>query len=151
MCNVDLGLLVVTDHESGNRPPYKADEVTFCIITQSPSNLHQQQYVGYYSPETRTIINLSCSLCSAYSCATFEFLVSDSSHRTNKPLGITPRWLSRSHHLTVGAPGRGIASSSCSLMPVRSGDLFGDDMKDICVATCSPPLSDLIASDDNHP
>jgi hypothetical protein len=37
------------------------------------------------------------------------------------------------------------------MMAVRSGNLFGDDMKDISAATCLPPLSDLIASDDNHP
>jgi hypothetical protein len=38
-----------------------------------------------------------------------------------------------------------IASSSCSVMEVRSGDLFGDDMKDITTTTCSLPPSDLIA------
>jgi hypothetical protein len=30
-------------------------------------------------------------------------------------------------------------------MAVRSGDLFGDDKRNISTATCSPPLSDLIA------
>jgi hypothetical protein len=29
------------------------------------------------------------------------------------------------------------------MMAVCSGDLFGDDMKDISAATCSPPPSDL--------
>jgi hypothetical protein len=36
-----------------------------------------------------------------------------------------------------------IASSSCSVMVARTGDLFGT--KDISAATCSPPPSDLIA------
>jgi hypothetical protein len=31
-----------------------------------------------------------------------------------------------------------IASSSCSAMAVRSGDLYGDDTKDTSAATCSP-------------
>jgi hypothetical protein len=35
--------------------------------------------VGYYSSEARTSINLSCSSCFVYSCATFEFLSLDSS------------------------------------------------------------------------
>jgi hypothetical protein len=48
------------------------------MITQSPSNLHQQLDVGFYSPKARTSINSLCSLCSAYSWATFEFLALDS-------------------------------------------------------------------------
>jgi hypothetical protein len=62
---------------------YKADEATPCIITQSSSNLHQQLDVGYYSRVARTSINSLCSLCSAYSCATFEFLALDSSLPNN--------------------------------------------------------------------
>jgi hypothetical protein len=31
----------------------------------------------FYSSEARTSINLSCPMCSAYSCATFEFLALD--------------------------------------------------------------------------
>jgi hypothetical protein len=84
MCNVDLGLLVVIDQESGKRPhpdgQYKADQATLVPhLDQSASNLHRQLDVGYYSPEARTSINSSCSLCYAYSCATFEFLALDSS------------------------------------------------------------------------
>jgi hypothetical protein len=33
--------------------------------------------IGFYSLEARTSINSSFSLCSAYSCATFEFLALD--------------------------------------------------------------------------
>jgi hypothetical protein len=87
MCNVDLGLLVVTDQESGNRPhplaKYKADETTTCTIIQSSSNLYRQLDVGYYSSEARTSINSLCSLCSAYSCAIFEFVALDSSPPNN--------------------------------------------------------------------
>jgi hypothetical protein len=83
MCNVDFGLLVVTDQEFGNRPRplAKIRRARQPIVQpiQSSSNLHQQLDVGYYSPEARTSINSSCSLCSAYSCATFEFLDLDSS------------------------------------------------------------------------
>jgi hypothetical protein len=38
-----------------------------------------------------------------------------------------------------------IASSSCSVMAAHSGDLLGDDTKDISAATCWLPLSDLVA------
>jgi hypothetical protein len=38
-----------------------------------------------------------------------------------------------------------IASSSCSVMAVRSGDLFGDDMKNISAVTCLLPPSNLTA------
>jgi hypothetical protein len=87
MCNVDLDLLVVTDQESGNRPHPLANirRVRRPLVQsiQSSSNPHQQLDVGYYSPEARTSINLSCSPCSAYSCATFEFLALDSSPPNN--------------------------------------------------------------------
>jgi hypothetical protein len=87
MCNVDLGLLVVTDQESGNRPHPLANirrtRRPLVMITQSSSNLHQQMDVGFYSPEARTGINSSCSLCSAYSCTTFEFLALDSTPPNN--------------------------------------------------------------------
>jgi hypothetical protein len=87
MCNVDLGLLVVINQDSGNRPHLLVNirrmRRPLVTITQSPSNLHQQLDVGYYSPEARTSINLPCSLCSAYSCATFEFLALDSSPPNN--------------------------------------------------------------------
>jgi hypothetical protein len=53
--------------------------------------------------------------------------------------------LSRSHHLTVGAPGRG----DRELFVQRNGssprDLFGDDTTDIFKVTCSLPHSNLIA------
>jgi hypothetical protein len=78
MCNVDLGLLVITDQESWNRPSPLANirrtRRPLVQSIQSPSNLHQQLDVGYYTPEARTSINSLCSLCSVYSCATFEFL-----------------------------------------------------------------------------
>jgi hypothetical protein len=87
MCNVDLGLLVVTDQESGNRPHPLANirwmRRPLVTFDQSSSNLHRQLDVGYYSPEARTSINSLCSLCSAYSCATFEFLALDSSSPNN--------------------------------------------------------------------
>jgi hypothetical protein len=86
MCNVDLGLLVITDQESGNRPHPLANIRRTrrpLVIIESSSNQHQQLDVGYYSPEARTSINLSCSLCSAYSCATFELLALDSSPPNN--------------------------------------------------------------------
>jgi hypothetical protein len=79
MCNVDLGLLVVTDQEFGNRPhPLANIRRTRRPIVQgiqSSSNLHQQLDVGYYSLEARTSINSSC--------ATFEFLALDSSLPNN--------------------------------------------------------------------
>jgi hypothetical protein len=53
------------------------------MITQSSSNLHQKLDIGYYSPEARTSINSSCSLCSAYLCATLEFLALDSTPPNN--------------------------------------------------------------------
>jgi hypothetical protein len=87
MCSIDLGLLVVTDQESGNRPHPLANirrtRRPLVQHTQSSSNLYQQLDVGYYSLEARTSINSSCSLCSAYSCATFEFLTLDSSPPNN--------------------------------------------------------------------
>jgi hypothetical protein len=43
-----------------------------------PSAIQTEELdVGFYSPEARTSINPSCPLCSAYSCATFEFLALD--------------------------------------------------------------------------
>jgi hypothetical protein len=87
MCNTDLGLLVITNQESGNRPHPLANirrtRRPNVQSIQSSSNLHQQLAVGYYSPEARTGINSPCSLCSAYSCATFEFLALDSSPPNN--------------------------------------------------------------------
>jgi hypothetical protein len=90
MCNVDLGLLVVTDQESGNRPHPLANirqtrrfPLYHHHLDQPSSNLHRQMDVGYYSPEARTSINSSCSLCSAHSCVTFEFLALDSSPPNN--------------------------------------------------------------------
>jgi hypothetical protein len=73
MCNVDLGLLVVTDLESGNRPRPLANirrmRQPLVQSIQSPSNLHQQLDVWCYSPEARTSINSPCSLCSSCSCS----------------------------------------------------------------------------------
>jgi hypothetical protein len=86
-CNqLDLGLLVVTDQESGNRPHPLANirrARPLLYHTQSSSNLHRQLDVGFYSPEARTSINSLCSLCSAYSCATFELLDIDSTPPNN--------------------------------------------------------------------
>jgi hypothetical protein len=86
MCNVDLGLLVVTDQESGNRPHPLANIrrtrrplVTYAIPKQSTPITGRRSY----SPEARTSINSPCSLCFAYSCATFEFLALDSSPPNN--------------------------------------------------------------------
>jgi hypothetical protein len=83
MCNVDLGLLAITDKESENRPRPLANirrtRQPLVQRIQSSSNLHRQLDVGYYSLEARTSINSLCSLCSAYSSATFEFLDLDSS------------------------------------------------------------------------
>jgi hypothetical protein len=51
MCNVDLGLLVVTDQESGNRPHPLANirrtRRSLVPIMQSSSNLHQQLDLGF--------------------------------------------------------------------------------------------------------
>jgi hypothetical protein len=92
MCNIDLGLLVVTDQESGNRPHPLANirrmRRPLYSSDQSSSNLHRQLDVGYYSPEARISINSLCSLCSAYSCATFEFLDLDSSPLNKETTGI---------------------------------------------------------------
>jgi hypothetical protein len=53
----------------------------------NPANLQAIQTeeldVGFYSPEARTSINSLCSLCSAYSCVTFEFLALDSTPPNN--------------------------------------------------------------------
>jgi hypothetical protein len=85
-CNLDLGLQVITDKESGNRPHPLAN-IRWArrplYHTQSSSNLHQQLDVGFYSPKARTSINSPCSLCSICSCATFEFLALDSTLRNN--------------------------------------------------------------------
>jgi hypothetical protein len=62
MCNVDLGHLVVTDQESGNRPHPLANIRRTrrpLVIIQSSSNLHRQLDVGYYSLEGRT----HCTQC----------------------------------------------------------------------------------------
>jgi hypothetical protein len=81
MCNIDLGLLVIIDQESWNQPHPLANirraRRPLVTTTQSPSNLHQQLDVGFYSPEARTSINSPCSLCFMYLCATFEFLALD--------------------------------------------------------------------------
>jgi hypothetical protein len=80
MCNLDLGLLVVTDQESGNRPHPLANirrEATPCNIRNPPPIQIEELDVGFYSPEARTSINSPCSLCSAYSRATFELLALD--------------------------------------------------------------------------
>jgi hypothetical protein len=84
ICNVDLGLLVVTDQESGNLPHPLANIrrtrrplVYIQSIPQSLAIQTEELDVGFYSPEARTSINSLCSLCSAYSCVTFEFLALD--------------------------------------------------------------------------
>jgi hypothetical protein len=87
MCNVDLGLLVVTDQESGNRPHPLANIrrarrplVPMC----NPQAIQTEELdVGFYSPEARISINSPCSLRSAYSCATVEFLALDSTSPNN--------------------------------------------------------------------
>jgi hypothetical protein len=84
MCNVDLGLLIVIDQESRNRPHLLANIrrtrrplCTIQPIPQSSAIQTEELDVGFYSPEARTSINSLCSLCSAYLCATFEFLALD--------------------------------------------------------------------------
>jgi hypothetical protein len=86
MCNVDLGLLVVTDQESGNRPHPLANIrwarqplVKYVILKQSTPTTGRRVLL-FGSPNS---INSLCSLCSAYSCATFEFLALDSSPPNN--------------------------------------------------------------------
>jgi hypothetical protein len=78
MYNVDLGLLVVTDQDSGNRPRPLANIRWMrrsLVHSHNPQAIQAEELdVGFYSPETQTSINSSCSLCFAYSCATFEFL-----------------------------------------------------------------------------
>jgi hypothetical protein len=89
MCNVDLGLLVVTDQESENRPHPLANirrtrrPLVYPINPEILSNTNEELDVGFYSLEARTSINSLCSLCSAYSCATFEFLALDSTPPNN--------------------------------------------------------------------
>jgi hypothetical protein len=87
-CNhLDIGLLVVTDQESGNQPhplaKYKAGDATLVLVTQSSSNLHRQLDVGFYSLEAQIGINSLCSMCSAYSLVTFKFLALDSTPLNN--------------------------------------------------------------------
>jgi hypothetical protein len=84
MCNVDLGLLAVTDQESGNRPRPLANIrrtrrslVYIQSIPQSSAIQTEELNVGFYSPEAQTNINSPCSLCSTYSGVTFEFLALD--------------------------------------------------------------------------
>jgi hypothetical protein len=81
MCNIDLGPLVVTDQESGNRPhPLANIRQTRqpLVPIRNPQAIQTEELdVGFYSPEARTSINSSRSLRSAYSCATFEFLALD--------------------------------------------------------------------------
>jgi hypothetical protein len=87
MCNVDLGLLVVTDQESRDRPhPLANIRQTRrpLVHIRNPQAIQTEELdVGFYSPEARTSINSSCSLCSAYSCAAFEFLALDSTPPSN--------------------------------------------------------------------
>jgi hypothetical protein len=92
MCNVDLGLLVVSDQESGNRPHPLANirRTRQPLVQPTPTNPQsstirtEELDIGFYSPEGRTSINSLCSPCSTYSCATFEFLVFDSSPPNNR-------------------------------------------------------------------
>jgi hypothetical protein len=96
-CNqLDFGLQVVTEQESGNQPHLLANIRRArrpLYHTQSSSNLHRQLDIGFYSPEARTSINSPSCLCSAYLCATFEFLALDSTPpNTTKPLGLAPLW-----------------------------------------------------------
>jgi hypothetical protein len=63
MCNVDLGLLVVTDQESGNRPQPLANIRRMrrpLVRSRNPQAIQTEQLdVGFYSPEARISIN-SC-------------------------------------------------------------------------------------------
>jgi hypothetical protein len=87
MCNIDLGLLVVTDQESGSRPHPRANirwaRQPLYSIRNPQAIQTEEQDVGFYSLEAQASINSPCSLCSAYSCATFEFLALDSTPPNN--------------------------------------------------------------------
>jgi hypothetical protein len=89
MCNIDLGLLAITDQESRNRPHPLANirrmmrPLVYPINLATPAIQIEELDVGFYSPEARTSINSMCSLCSAYSCATFEFLALDFTPQNN--------------------------------------------------------------------
>jgi hypothetical protein len=87
MCNVDLGLLVVTDKESGNRPHPLANIKRMrrpLVQSRNPQAIQAEELdVGFYSLEAQTNINSSCSLRSAYSCAAFEFLALHSTPPNN--------------------------------------------------------------------
>jgi hypothetical protein len=87
MCNIDLGVLVVTDQESGNRPRLLANirrtRRPLVRISNSQAIQTEELNIGFYSPEARTSINLSCYLCSTHSCVTFEFLALDSAPPNN--------------------------------------------------------------------
>jgi hypothetical protein len=87
MCNVDLGLLVVTDQESGNRP-HPLTNIRWVrqplVQSRNPQAIQTEELdVWFYSLEARISINSLCSLRSAYSCVTFEFLALDSTPPNN--------------------------------------------------------------------
>jgi hypothetical protein len=87
-CNhLDLGLLVIINQEFGNRPHLLANIRQTrrpLVRSRNPHAIQAEELdIGFYSPEARTSINSSYSLCSAYSCATFEFLALDSTPPNN--------------------------------------------------------------------
>jgi hypothetical protein len=87
MCNMVLGLLVVTGQESGNRPHPLANIRRTrrpLYSMRNPQAIQTEELdVEFYSLEARTSINSLCSLRSAYSCATFEILALDSTPPNN--------------------------------------------------------------------
>jgi hypothetical protein len=112
---LDLGLLVINDQESGNRP-HALENIRWArrplYHTQYSSNLHQQLDVGSYSAESQTSIKSSCPLCPAvisvcYASITIVFLAPDLRTEQLNHRDGHPRGLSRSHHLIDGAPGSG--------------------------------------------
>jgi hypothetical protein len=84
---VDLGLLVVTGQESGNRPHPLTDirraRRPLVQHAQSSSITNRRTGRRVLLSEGPTIINSQCPLCSAYSSATFEFLALDSTPLNN--------------------------------------------------------------------
>jgi hypothetical protein len=86
-CNqLDLGLLVITDQESRNRPCLMANR------RRARQPFYNHAILKQSTPTTRRRVLLSrgpnqykvaCSLCSVCSCATYEFLALDSTSPNN--------------------------------------------------------------------
>jgi hypothetical protein len=82
MCNVDLGLLVVTEQEFGNRPHLlayirrtKQPLYSYAILKQSTPTIGRRVLLSGGLNQYKLIV----FSVFRYSCATFEFLALDSS------------------------------------------------------------------------